>query len=69
MCEHIDPVAFKEGRIIVLLQIHESKILCYLSQSVVTFFRGAGKRTEGDCRDCIAESNPNERWCCTSTLD
>lgn len=67
MCEHIDSVAFKEGRIIVLLQIHRSKILCYLSQFVVTFFRGG--KEEGDCKDHIAESNPNKRWCCTSILE
>lgn len=69
MCEHIGPVAFKEGRIIVLLQIHNSKILCCLSQFVVIFMKGAGRRKEGNCKDRIAASNPNERWCCTSILE
>lgn len=44
LCEHIDPVAFKEGRIIALLQIHKSKMLCYLSPVVVTFVKGAVRR-------------------------
>ena len=46
LCGQIDPAAFRDGRIIVLLQIHNSKILYYLFQILITFIKGAGRREE-----------------------
>lgn len=66
LCRKIDPAASRDGKKIVLLLIHNSTILCNLSQILITFIKGAGR--EEICNNHIAEGNPIKRWCCMFIL-